>query len=574
MKVQIISLFCVLLIFNTGYSIITNADTVDLSQNDILFTISEKKIDDIEPSDGFTLFAPEFSLYSYLIDIQGEIVHSWSSNYIQALAVYLMENGNLIRSCFPGTTNRFRAGGITGRIEIFNWDGDLIWEFSYSNNEHCLHHDVEVLPNGNILMTAWEYKSLEESINAGRNPNKIPSGELWPDHIIEVEPIGSSGGNIVWEWHIWDHLIQDYDSSKNNFGVVDEHPELLDINIGERHADLNHINSVDYNENLDQILLSSHNQNEIWVIDHSTTTQEAAGHTGGKYGKGGDFLYRWGNPQSYDSGGTQDQILFGQHDAQWIENGYPGEGNIIIFNNGQGRPNGQYSTIDEITPPLNNNGTYTKNQGKAFKPESLTWRYMANIPSEFFASHISGTQRLPNGNTLICNGEQGYFFEVTPDKQIIWEYYNDNPPMIKKNVFKIRRYEPHYPGLANLFDNNAPLTPSIPNGVSSGYIDTEYVFTSSTTDPDGNDVFYQFSWGDGTTSDWIGPIISGQDVEMTHVWSDKGNYEIRVKARDIFNAESSWSDPLPISMPKTFVYWKFQQIKSFIERFLFNFIEF
>jgi len=62
---------------------------------------------------------------------------------------------------------------------------------------------------------------------------------------------------------------------------VADHPELIDINFGGRHADWNHLNSIDYNEEFDQILLSSHNQNEIWVIDHSTTTEEAAGHTGG-----------------------------------------------------------------------------------------------------------------------------------------------------------------------------------------------------------------------------------------------------------------------------------------------------
>ncbi len=572
MKVQIISIFCILLIFNTGSSIIINGDAFELSQNEIIFVNTEKSNDTLEPSDGFTLFAPEFSLHSYLIDIEGSIVHSWSSKYIQALAVYLMENGNLIRSCFPGSIHRFKAGGITGRIEMYNWDGDLVWEFDYSNNDHCLHHDVEVLPNGNILMIAWEYKSLDESILAGRNPNQIPSGELWPDHIIEVEPIGTSGGNIIWEWHIWDHLIQEYDSSKNNYGIVAEHPELLDINFGVKHADWNHINSIDYNEALDQIILSSHNQNEIWMIDHSTSTEEAAGHTGGKYGKGGDILYRWGNPQTYDAGGPQDQILFGQHDAQWIELGHPGEGNIIVFNNGQGRPDGHYSSIDEITPPLNNNGTYTKNHGEAFKPDSLTWRYIADIPSDFFASHISGTQRLPNGNTLICHGEHGYFFEVTPDNEIVWEYYNDDPPMVSKNVFKIRRYDPNYPGLANLFDNHAPQTPSTPNGISSGETGTEYTFTSSTIDPDENDVFYQFNWGDGTTSEWIGPISSGQVIEITHAWDNKGDYEIRVKARDIFNAESSWSDPLSISMPKTYIHWKFQQIQVFIEQFLFNFI--
>ena len=119
-----------------------------------------------------------------------------------------------------------------------------------------------------------------------------------PDHVIEVEPNGSSGGNIVWEWHVWAHLIQDYDPAKDNYGVVEDHPELIDINFMAISAgkDLNHINAIDYNEEFDQILLTSAGQDEIWVIDHSTTTEESAGHTGGTSGKGGDLLYRWGNP--------------------------------------------------------------------------------------------------------------------------------------------------------------------------------------------------------------------------------------------------------------------------------------
>ena len=98
-------------------------------------------------------------------------------------------------------------------------------------------------------------------------------------------------------------------------------------------ADWNHVNSVQYNAELDQIILSSHNQNEIWIIDHSTTVEEASGHTGGVYGKGGDFLYRWGNPSIYGRGTSNDTKLGGQHDAHWIANGLPGAGNILIFNN-------------------------------------------------------------------------------------------------------------------------------------------------------------------------------------------------------------------------------------------------
>ena len=148
----------------------------------------------------------------------------------------------------------------------------------------------------------------------------------------------------MWQWNAWDHLIQDYDASVDNYGVVADHPELLDINfIGATgnqagRADWMHCNGIDYNAVLDQIVLSCKNMNEIYIIDHSTTTAEAAGHTGGNSGKGGDLLYRWGNPQAYDSGLSSDQQLFGQHDVQWIEEGRAGAGDLLLFNNGVGRP--------------------------------------------------------------------------------------------------------------------------------------------------------------------------------------------------------------------------------------------
>jgi len=407
-----------------------------------------------ESFEGYTLFSPMISLNTFLINNSGEVVHMWDSNFKPALSVYLLENGNILRTAFPGFSPRFWGGGIGGRVEIFDWNGTCVWDFEYSTYQYCLHHDVEMLPNGNALMIAWEYKTAAEAIAAGRDPNSIPMGQLWPDHVIEVKPTGNSGGNIVWEWHIWDHLIQDYDPTKDNYGVVADHPELVDVNLGAHmFADLNHMNSVDYNEEFDQILLSVHNQNEIWVIDHSTTTQEAADHTGGNSGKGGDLLYRWGNPQCYRAGGAYDRKFFGQHDAQWIDPGLPGEGNILVFNNGLGRPGGgYYSSVDEIVPPVDENGNYSLTSGFAYGPEEAIWMYTAENPADFYAINLASAQRLPNGNTLICNGPHGIFFEVTPEKEIVWEYLNQEPDLISNHVFKILRYAPDYPGLENLFD--------------------------------------------------------------------------------------------------------------------------
>jgi hypothetical protein len=403
---------------------------------------------------GYILFSPEYSTKTFLMNKSGEIVHFWESSFIQGLGVFLLENGDLLRTNIPFSNPVFISGGVTGGVEQYDWNGSLLWTFTYSNNQHCLHHDVEMLPNGNILMIAWEYKTAQEAIAAGRKPDSLPVGCLWPDHIIEVAPTGSSGGTIVWEWHIWDHLIQDYDSSKANYGVVADHPELLDINYaaneGKERADWNHINAIDYNKKFDQILLSSHNQHEIWVIDHSTTTEQAAGHTGGKSGKGGDLLYRYGNPQTYQAGNSTDQKFFGQHDAQWIDSGCPGKGDILVFNNGQGRPDGQYSTVEEFIPPVDTNGTYFLEPDSAYGPDEPVWMYRAANPFDFFAGYLSGTQRLPNGNTLLCDGDHGIFSEVTPEGKTVWRFLNTIPSTLQNQVFTIHGYPPEYPGLQYL----------------------------------------------------------------------------------------------------------------------------
>ncbi len=408
---------------------------------------------DDESFEGFTLFSPVISLKTFLINNSGDIVHEWRSSYKPALSVYLLENSNLLRTAFPGFNPRFWGGGIGGRVEIIDWNDNLLWYFEYSNDQYCLHHDVEMLPNGNILMISWEYRSKDEAIAEGRNPNSMPMGDFWPDHVIEVEPTGSSGGNIVWEWHAWDHLIQDFDPSKNNYGVVGDHPELIDINYGGGiFSDWLHCNSIDYNEEFDQIILSVHNFDEIWVIDHSTTIEEAAGHTGGNSGKGGDLLYRWGNPESYRAGDENDQKLFKQHDARWIESGCPGEGNIIVFNNGLGRSGSDYSSVDEIVPPVDGSGKYLYQPGSAYGPTNSIWSYVAENPTDFFAINLAGAQRLPNGNTLICDGPHGKLFEVTPTKEIVWGYQNQYPDLIDSHLFKVNRYPPDYPGLKYLFN--------------------------------------------------------------------------------------------------------------------------
>jgi hypothetical protein len=453
------------------------------------------QINQPEAFDGLNLFGPIDSGMTYLMDNSGRIVHTWESDYRPALQPYLLPNGNLLRSGAFGLfrNNTFRTGGAGYRIEEFTWEGEKVWEFVYSSDQHTIHHDIEPLPNGNVLILAWEMKTEEEAIAAGRNPEWLKDGELWSEHIIEVKPVRPDGGEIVWEWHLWDHLIQNRDTSKDNYGDVAAHPELVDINpidfwldsmsdenmeqlealgyLGteEREqrskpnpkfgsADWLHINSIDYNANHDLIALSVLGNNELWVLDHSTTTEEAKGHTGGRHGKGGDLLYRWGNPMTYGAGTESDQLLFRQHDVHWIPEGLPGAGDMLLFNNGLDRSDGKYSTVMQITPPFTKDEGFARTSGDPWGPTQPKWEYTAPNKEDFYSINISGAQRLPNGNTLICSGAPRTFFEVTPDKQEVWRFVmprsfpsdSKNPDrwIVSTGVFRVYRYARDYAAFA------------------------------------------------------------------------------------------------------------------------------
>jgi len=392
-----------------------------------------------EPFAGYTLYNPTNGQTTYLIDMDGDVQHSWNHNRGGGYGVYLLPNGHLLRPqqvANPG----LRGGAMAGLIQEKNWDGNLIWEFEYNSNTYITHHDIEPMPNGNVLAIAWEVKTAAQSTQAGRDRASI----TWPDHIIEVEPDGDGGAEIVWEWHAWDHMIQDHDDEKDNYGVVADHPELLDINMGYGgrggpggQTDWIHINGVSYNPNLDQIVISSHFADEFFVIDHSTTTEEAASHEGGNSRKGGDILYRWGFPGNYDADG--DEYFDVIHCSWWIPEGLPGAGNILVFNNAEGD---EASEIVEIEPPLDEEGNYIIQNGEAFGPDEPIWTYSDG--RDFYSNHLGSCQRLPNGNTLISESTSNHLLEVDVDGNTVWEFDGEN------QIARSLRYASNYLGLYDL----------------------------------------------------------------------------------------------------------------------------
>jgi len=389
-----------------------------LSQVNTLGTISLTE----EAYDGYTLFSSYKN--TFLINNCGQVINQWSSDYLPGHSVYILPNGNLIRAGRKDTST-ITFGGVGGIVEMFDWDGNLVWEFVYSSDDYRLHHDIYPMPNGNILVLAATVMSNEETILAGRDPNLVSgAGILYNEQILEIKPIGTNDYSIEWEWNFNDHLIQDYDDTKNNYGVIEEHPEKLDINfLNDRIPAENwlHVNSIQYDETLDQIVISSRNLSELFIIDHSTTTEEASGDTGGTYGKGGDFLYRWGNPVAYRQGNEDNRTLFGQHFPHIIKPGLKDEGKIILFNNGTDREPA-FSEVMIFSAPTTSPGIYTYEPDSSYGPEAAEFTYSSNEDNNFTSGILSGAIRLPNENLLICDGNSGRLFEITATNDIVWNY--------------------------------------------------------------------------------------------------------------------------------------------------------
>jgi len=418
-------------------------------------------LNDLRAFPGYNLITPSGKL-TYLYDNEGRVVHSWTSEYSGGVA-YLLDNGHLFRTAeATNRSQRFKGPAMAGRLQEFDWDGNLVWDLEYHSEKRLPHHDAIKLPNGNALLICWEMIEEKEAVAQGRRAETVKDSHLQPDCLVEIRPAGPKAGEIVWEWRSWDHLIQDRDRTKPNYGKVADHPERIDLNYmqGDDDSaaqpvpakpdaakakdsakkeekrppidpDWMHVNAVAYNPDLDQVVLSSPKFSEIWIIDHSTTTEEARGHTGGRCGKGGDLLYRWGNPRVYRNGTRLDQRLFFQHNIQWIPKGLSGEGHLLVFNNGSDRRPVEYSSVDEFDPPMDKTGAYVRREHAPFGPDGALWTYTAPNKTEFFSWFISGAQRLGNGNTLINAGAQGMVFEVTPDKEIVWKFVNpfkDVPP--------------------------------------------------------------------------------------------------------------------------------------------------
>lgn len=376
--------------------------------------------------DNYVLVNDAASNRVYLMNKEARLLHEWTLTNNIGNDVFLLPNGKLLAS-LESDDPQIALGGKGGRLQIVASDGNVEWDFIYSSLDGETHHDAEMLPNGNILAMVWQRLSTAEAVQAGF----MLEDNVFPESIIEINP---ATDEIVWEWHSWDHLIQDHDATKDNHGVISEHPELIDINYvpksetsSDIKGDIMHANAIAYDEVNDVILLSVNYYSEVWAIDHSTSTTEAAGQDGGGYGKGGDLIYRFGNPETYENSAGS-RLFHNNHFPNLLKG--ENQGKLLIFSNGNDI--GQ-STVYELELP----SAYDLQINSNNEPK-ITWSF---TDPELYSPKVSGAVPLPNGNILITEGTFG-FWEVTREKEVVWKFsapgfywrgysYSKNAPEIK-----------------------------------------------------------------------------------------------------------------------------------------------
>jgi hypothetical protein len=430
-------------------------------------------------SHGYVLCGAYAGQTTVLIGGDCQMVYTWNHPNLNGYSVYLLENGNLLRTAQVAKDVRVPpgAGPIQGIVEEVDPTGVVVWSYQLANDTFCMHHDIKPMPDGNFLACSFEARTIEEAKAVGVDTALFPKRStgakvLLSERIIEVNPRAAPEQKIVWQWLLWDHIVPKSQAA--------EHPELFNGSAGTPSGNQwVHLNGIDYCPRTDLIVFTSRLLNECFVIDHGTTTQEAAGHTGGKRGKGGDFLYRWGNPKNYDTAATQ--YVFVLHCPTWIPENCPGAGNILFFHNnmsmGSAAGGTGASEVVEIVPPIDGNGAFIKSPGVPFGPEAPTWKY---APGDSFSSMaMSSAFRLANGNTLAHEAyppsetsEEGgaeaaagalssnsRIREVTPDQKIVWSctigIKSDAPDtgrfQMAWNPAKIMYYPSEYAGIKNLF---------------------------------------------------------------------------------------------------------------------------
>jgi hypothetical protein len=436
---------------------------------------------------GYTFFGVRSN--TYLIDMEGRVVHTWPVGTNPRL----LANGNVLDAADGDVS------GFSGLKEV-DWNGNTVWQYTEARSGYAPHHDFLRIYNPKLgtnttLYLAARSVTSSQCLAAGCNPANGLYTNAQVDAIVEVDP----SGNVVWEWCFFDHGIQDFDAGKSNYvgagKTVANYPGRLNLNLPGRPVtnDWLHCNSIDYNTNLDQIVVNAAG-GEFYVIDHGNTfiAGNPASSMALAAGTNGDFLYRFGDPARYSQGSppsiqqnwttstTGNKQIGGSSHAQWIPAGLPGAGRFLVYNNGgdlfETTPQSYVFEINGyLNATTNDTGAYvsppvagyyswaapghdTDKRSKSMARQ-IVWMYFSMANQGMFSHLDSSVQRLPNGNTLVCDSTEGHIFEVTAAGEAAWEYINpvtadgivaykrDAWPM-QNALFRAYRYAASHPALA------------------------------------------------------------------------------------------------------------------------------
>lgn len=329
---------------------------------------------------GLTLFAPLGGRDVFLIDLRGNVVHSWKVPYQPGMYGYVTEHGTLFyNGQIPNATFLGKQPYMGGSALEMDWNGRILWEIKRPDH----HHDGRLLKNGNVMLICGRElpADVASRVRGGRTGTEVEGGKIWGDYLVEV----TTRGDVVWEWRAWEHLDPEKDALTE---VQDSRSEWT------------HCNSV-WEEPDGNLLVSFRNISTIIRVERRT----------------GNILWKLGAPP-----------LAGQHAPYGLANG-----NILVFVNGPHRLDDSmpHSSAIEVNPATG----------------EIVWKFQEPRLMNFFSPRISNAQRLPNGNTLVNEGNFGRFFEVTHDGEVVWEYVNPHfgpasasAPMQQNGVFRAYRY--------------------------------------------------------------------------------------------------------------------------------------
>ena len=381
---------------------------------------------------GYVLLSPQDASATYLIDMEGQVVHSWPlpQDMSVSMVARLLDNGHLLRGIKRTDKGRDKSGPGT-IIQELDWQGKLVWEYKSPGQQTRLRDDYYRLGNGNTLFMAFEEITRAEAIALGATQERIGNGveTLWPNKLVEVNP----AGDIVWEWRFQDHFSSAMHGNQNDPGRVDIN--ITELNLTEVNRDMAHSGVIDYHAGNDQIMVTARIASEVYIIDHSTANYDnpQAGIEAAR-GPAGAIARRYGNPGNYGAGKPHvgkdpgDRLFFAAHGPNWVAPGLPGAGNLLVHNNGVGRsgakPENQLESMlwSLRRLVLGNTGDYTTIDEIDADTGRIVWRFRAADPQAISSFKMGSAYRLPNGNTHVTSGQYGHLFEVTPQGEVVWEY--------------------------------------------------------------------------------------------------------------------------------------------------------